>query len=72
MEATFITVYSVFIFGSSHIYTYNLDLIGLAIIAFIEFFLIFIKMHYSCKYGESKGTVNPETVEKDLKNLRKS
>lgn len=61
-EGVLITVYSLFIFQSSYIKDYNLDLLGLALVILLEILLFIPKLVHYCKNGEEEEDpqVNPE------------
>jgi hypothetical protein len=64
-EGVLITVYSLFIFGSHYIYDNNLDLIGLALVIFLELMLFIPKLISYCKNEEEdNGQIKPEREQK--------
>lgn len=48
-EAVFITIYTMFLFGSAYITQYNLDFFGLGIIVFIEVLILLARVYSYCK-----------------------
>lgn len=57
-----IAVFSLFLFNSQYVYTYNIDLFGLAIVILFEILVFFPKLAAVCKSGqdEEDPIVNPE------------
>jgi hypothetical protein len=65
-EAVLITVYSLFLFNNQYIFTYNIDLFGLAIVIFFELIIFFPRLANACKNDEEQSDpeVNPEVDRK--------